>query len=96
MALRRWSVTWWAAALWTSHLVVDYFTAYGRFGLKQVSDLVTTLRRSGFLADPSRDVWADLEARLDPRSAPKERRWTEGTAMRLKVPLHGIDGFVTR
>src|SRR5919108_3730821 len=35
-----------------SDLVVDYFTEYGRFGLKQVSDLVTILRKSGFLADP--------------------------------------------
>src|SRR5438874_199503 len=79
-----------------SDLVVDYFSEYGRFGLKQVSDLVTTLRKCGFLTDPPRDLWADLEASLNPDSRPRERRWTEGTAMRLKVPLRGIDGFVTK
>jgi putative peptide zinc metalloprotease protein len=79
-----------------SDLVVDYFEKFGIFGLKQVSDLVTILRQAGFLTDPPRDIWTDLKERLDPSSRPRERRWTEGTAMRLKVPLHGIDGFVTR
>jgi CRP-like cAMP-binding protein/Zn-dependent protease len=78
-----------------SDLVVDYFEKFGTFGLKQVSDLVTILRQAGFLADPPRDVWAALRQQLDPTAAPVERRWTEGTAMRLKVPLRGIDGFVS-
>jgi CRP-like cAMP-binding protein/Zn-dependent protease len=79
-----------------SDLVVDYFEKFGTFGLKQVSDLVTTLRQADFLTDPPRDVWVDLGERLNPASRPPERRWTEGTAMRLKVPLRGIDGLVTR
>ena len=79
-----------------SDLVVDYFEKFGTFGLKQVSDLVTTLRQAGFLTDAPRDVWVDIGERLNPASRPPERRWTEGTAMRLKVPLRGIDGFVTR
>jgi CRP-like cAMP-binding protein len=78
-----------------SDLVVDYFEKFGTFGLKQVSDLVTTLRQAGFLTDSPRDVWVDLGQTLNPASIPPERRWTEGTAMRLKVPLQGIDGFVT-
>ncbi|GAC1614177.1 MAG: hypothetical protein NVS9B1_23410 [Candidatus Dormibacteraceae bacterium] len=77
-------------------LVVEYFEKFGTFGLKQVTGLVTTLRGAGFLVDPPRNVWTDLEARLRPDLQPKERRWTEGTAIRLKVPLRGIDGFVTR
>jgi CRP-like cAMP-binding protein len=78
-----------------SDLVVDYFDKFGTFGLKQVSDLVTILRQAGFLTDAPRDVWVDVSERLNPASKPPERRWTEGTAMRLKVPLRGIDGFVT-
>jgi putative peptide zinc metalloprotease protein len=78
-----------------SDLVVDYFEKFGTFGLKQVSDLVTILRQAGFLTDPPRDVWVDLGERLNPAMKAPERRWTEGTAMRLKVPLRGIDGFVT-
>jgi CRP-like cAMP-binding protein/Zn-dependent protease len=78
-----------------SDLVVDYFERFGSFGLKQVSDLVTILRQAGFLTDSPRDVWADLGERLNPAIKAPERRWTEGTAMRLKVPLRGIDGFVT-
>jgi CRP-like cAMP-binding protein/Zn-dependent protease len=77
-----------------SDLVVDYFERFGSFGLKQVSDLVTILRQAGFLTDAPRDVWGDLGVRLNPETKAPERRWTEGTAMRLKVPLHGIDGFV--
>src|SRR3981081_1543031 len=78
-----------------SDLVVDSFEKFGTFGLKQVSDLVTILRQAGFLTDPPRDVWVDLRERLNPGLKAPERRWTEGTAMRLKVPLRGIDGFVT-
>ena len=78
-----------------SDLVVDYFDRFGTFGLKQVSDLVTHLRQAGFLTDPPRDVWVNLGERLNPETKPPERRWTEGTAMRLKVPVRGIDGFVT-
>lgn len=78
-----------------SDLVIDYFEKFGSFGLKHVSDLVTTLRQAGFLTEPPRDVWADIGQRLNPETIPPERRWTEGTAMRLKVPLRGIDGFVT-
>ena len=78
-----------------SDLVVDYFERFGTFGLKQVSDLVTILRQASFLTDPPRDVWADVGERLNPGSKAPERRWTEGTAMRLKVPVRGIDGFIT-
>ena len=78
-----------------SDLVVDYFERFGTFGLKQVSDLVTMLRRADFLTDKPRDVWVDLRERLNPATRPPERRWTEGTGMRLKFPLRGIDGFVT-
>jgi putative peptide zinc metalloprotease protein len=79
-----------------SDLVVDYFEKFGTFGLKHVSDLITILRQAGFLTDPPRDVWKDLNEKLNPASKPVERRWTEGTAMRLRFPLRGIDGFVTR
>jgi putative peptide zinc metalloprotease protein len=78
-----------------SDLVVDYFEHFGSFGLKHVSDLVTGLRQNGFLTDPPRDVWVDLGERLNPATKPPERRWTEGTALRLKVPLRGIDRFVS-
>ncbi len=78
-----------------SDLVVDYFEKFGTFGLKQVTNLVTTLRQNGFLTDPPRDVWKDLAERLNPAIKPPARRWTEGTAMNLKVPLHGTDGFFT-
>ena len=78
-----------------SDLVVDYFEKFGTFGLKQVSDLVTILRQADFLTDSPRDVWVDLGETLNPASKPPERRWIEGTSMRLKVPLQGIDGFVT-
>ena len=78
-----------------SDLVVDYFEKFGTFGLKQVSDLVTILRQANFLTDTPRDVWVELGERFNPATKAPERRWTEGTAMRLKVPLLGIDGFVT-
>jgi putative peptide zinc metalloprotease protein len=78
-----------------SDLVVDYFEKFGSFGLKQVSDFVTLLRQFGFLTDPPRDVWVALGERLNPATKPPERRWTEGTAMRLKVPVRGIDGLIT-
>ena len=78
-----------------SDLVVDYFEKFGTFGLKQVTNFVTTLRQNGFLTDPPRDVWKDLAERLNPAIEPRARRWTEGTAMSLKVPLRGTDGFFT-
>ena len=78
-----------------SDLVVDYFEKFGTFGLRHVTELVTALRQADFLTDKPRDVWVDLGQRLNPATRPPERRWTEGTAMRLKVPLRGIDGFVT-
>jgi putative peptide zinc metalloprotease protein len=78
-----------------SDLVVDYFEKFGTFGLKQVTNFVTTLRQNGFLADPPRDVWKDVAERLNPAIKPPARRWTEGTAMSLKVPLRGTDGFFT-
>jgi CRP-like cAMP-binding protein len=77
-----------------SDLVVDYFEKFGTFGLKQVSDLVTILRQADFLTEKPRDVWVDLGERLNPATKAPEHRWTEGTAMRLKIPLHGIDGLV--
>src|ERR1700682_3205605 len=79
-----------------SDLVVDYFDKFGTFGINNVSNPLPTFPQAGFLTDPPRAVWKDLAERLNPASKPAERRWTEGTAMRLRFPLRGIDGFVTR
>jgi CRP-like cAMP-binding protein/Zn-dependent protease len=77
-------------------LVVEYFRRYGSFGFRQVTDLVALLRKEGFLTDPPRDIYADLRERLDPSPPAPQRRWVEGSGLRLKVPIRGIDGLVTR
>ncbi len=77
-------------------LVVEYFRRYGSFGFRHVTDLVTILRQAGFLTDPPRDVYADLAERLHPSPPAPTRRWVEGSGLRLKFPVRGIDGLVTR
>ncbi len=77
-------------------LVVDYFHRTGRFGFDRVAALVALLRRSAFLRDPPKDIWEQLNQRLHPLDAPaRTGRW-EGTPLRLRLPLRGIDPFVTR
>ncbi|MDQ6711463.1 MAG: cyclic nucleotide-binding domain-containing protein [Candidatus Dormibacteraeota bacterium] len=77
-------------------LVVEYFRRYGSFGFRQVTDLVTLLRRAGFLTDPPRDVYQDLGERLHPSPPPAKRQWMEGGGLRMKFPVRGIDGVITR
>lgn len=79
-----------------SDLVVEYFRRFGSFGFRQVTDLVTLLRRAGFLTDPPRDIYQDLRERLNPSPPVRQRRWVEGSGLRMKFPVHGIDGLVTR
>jgi putative peptide zinc metalloprotease protein len=79
-----------------SDLVVEYFRRFGSFGFRQVTDLVTLLRQSGFLTDPPRDIYQNLGERLHPSPPPPRRRWVEGSGLRMKFPVHGIDGLVTR
>jgi len=79
-----------------SDLVVEYFRRFGSFGFRQVTDLVTLLRQVGFLTDPPRDIYKDLGERLHPSPPVRERRWVEGSGLRMKFPVRGIDGLVTR
>jgi CRP-like cAMP-binding protein/Zn-dependent protease len=77
-------------------LVVEYFRRYGSFGFRHVTDLVAVLRREGFLTDPPRDIYADLGERLNPSPPAPKRRWVEGSGLRMKLPIRGIDGLITR
>jgi putative peptide zinc metalloprotease protein len=77
-------------------LVVEYFRRYGSFGFRQITDLVALFRREGFLTDPPRDIYADLREGLHPSPPAPKRRWVEGSGLRMKVPIRGIDGLVTR
>jgi putative peptide zinc metalloprotease protein len=79
-----------------SDLVVEYFRRFGSFGFRQVTDLVTLLRNAGFLTDPPRDVYGDLGERLHPSPPVPQRRWMEGSGLRMKFPVRGIDRLVTR
>jgi CRP-like cAMP-binding protein/Zn-dependent protease len=79
-----------------SDLVVEYFRRYRSFGFRQVTDLVSLLSKSGFLTDPPRDVYASLHERLHPAPATSQRRWVEGSGLRMKFPVHGLDRLVTR
>jgi CRP-like cAMP-binding protein/Zn-dependent protease len=79
-----------------SDLVVEYFRRYGSFGFRQVTDLVNLLRQAGFLTDPPRNIYKDLGESLNPTPLVRERRWVEGSGLRLKFPVRGIDGLVTR
>lgn len=79
-----------------SDLVIDYFHRFGQFGFERIAELVNDLREAAFLRDPPRDVFADLMTRLHP--APKSARpsLAEGTLLKLRFPLRGIDAAVTR
>ena len=79
-----------------SDLVIDYFRQFGRFGFDRIATLVKDLRNSGFLVDPPRDVYATLNTRLKPATAPRRTGRWEGTALRLRLPLRGIDPVVAR
>src|SRR5919204_879919 len=79
-----------------SDLVVDYFERYGVFGFDAVSNIVGILRNAGFLADPPRDVWKDLDRRLPPEAGGHQPTWFEGPPPRLKIPVRNIDGLVGR
>src|ERR1700682_2613006 len=76
-------------------LVVDYFHQFGSFGYDRVVRLVGELRDAGMLTDPPRDIYAQLRDRLHPPAKPVKPRRTEGTFLMLRVPVRGIDGFVT-
>jgi CRP-like cAMP-binding protein/Zn-dependent protease len=79
-----------------SDLVVDYFRQFGRFGFDRIATLVADLRNAGFLVDPPRNVYQTLKGRLEPPAPPaRTGRW-EGTALRLRLPLRGIDPIVGR
>ena len=76
-------------------LVVEYFHQFGSFGYDRVVRLVGDLRDAGMLTDPPHDIYAQLRQRLHPPAQPvKPSRW-EGTFLMLRLPVHGIDGFVT-
>jgi CRP-like cAMP-binding protein len=76
-------------------LVVDYFHQFGSFGYDRVVWLVSELRDAGLLTDPPRDIYAQVRERLHPPAKPvKPGRW-EGTVLMLRLPIRGIDGFVT-
>jgi putative peptide zinc metalloprotease protein len=66
----------------------------GKMDLDGVTELVADLREAGCLLDPPRDIFDDLRRRLHP---PKRRRraLTEGGPLMMRVPLRGIDRFVT-
>ena len=76
-------------------LVVEYFDKYGTFGFQAVVNIVTILRNAGFLTDPPRDVWQELQTRLAGDPGPVRQSWHEGTLTRLKIPIRGVDGFFT-
>jgi CRP-like cAMP-binding protein/Zn-dependent protease len=79
-----------------SDLVIEYFRKFGRFGFDRIATLVKDLRNAGFLVDPPRDVYQALTTRLQPQALPaRTGRW-EGTALRLRLPLRGIDPVVGR
>ena len=79
-----------------SDLVIDYFRQFGRFGFDRIATLVKDLRNAGFLVDPPRDVYETLNRRLNPPAAPpRTGRW-EGTTLKLRLPLRGIDPLVAR
>jgi putative peptide zinc metalloprotease protein len=77
-----------------SDLVIEYFHQYGRFGFDRTAELVSDLRNWGFLEDPPRNIYTQLETQLHPLPVQKQRRW-EGTPLRLKLPVKGIDPLVT-
>ena len=79
-----------------SDLVIDYFRQYGRFAFDRIATLVKDLRNAGFLVDPPRDLYETLNHRLKPPPPPpRAGRW-EGTTLKLRLPLRGIDPVVGR
>jgi CRP-like cAMP-binding protein len=79
-----------------SDLVVEYFRRYRTFGFRHVTDLVSILRQARFLTEPPKDVYAELRERLQPSTPEPRRRWVEGSGLRMRFPVRGIDGLVTR
>ncbi|MDQ6714194.1 MAG: cyclic nucleotide-binding domain-containing protein [Candidatus Dormibacteraeota bacterium] len=79
-----------------SDLVIDYFRQYGRFAFDRIATLVKDLRNAGFLVDPPRDVYETLDRRLKPPAPPAGKRRWEGTTLKMRLPLRGIDPAVTR
>jgi len=79
-----------------SDLVIDYFHEFGRFGFDRIATLVKDLRNAGFLVDPPRDVYEALDRRLKPPAPPAPKRRWEGTTLKLRLPLRGIDPIVGR
>jgi putative peptide zinc metalloprotease protein len=79
-----------------SDLVIEYFHRFGRFGFDRIAKLVSDLRNAGFLMDPPRDVYKQLTSGLHPETRPKKPSRWEGNALRLRLPLRGIDPLVTR
>ncbi|HVS05141.1 MAG TPA: cyclic nucleotide-binding domain-containing protein [Candidatus Dormibacteraeota bacterium] len=79
-----------------SDLVIEYFRRFGRFGFDRIATLVADLRHAGFLVDPPSDVYQTLKGRLQPEAPPKRGGRWEGTALRLRLPLRGIDPVVGR
>jgi putative peptide zinc metalloprotease protein len=78
-----------------SDLVVGYFHRFGRFAFDRIASLVHEFRQAKLLTDPPHDIYKELGAQLHPKPEAKPRRW-EGTPLRMRLPLRGIDGFVTR
>jgi putative peptide zinc metalloprotease protein len=79
-----------------SDLVIEYFRQYGRFAFDRIATLVKDLRNAGFLVDPPRDVYETLDRRLKPPPPPARKGRWEGTTLKLRLPLHGIDPVVER
>lgn len=77
-----------------AELTAEEVQESGRMDLDGVTELVADLGEAGCLVDPPRDIFDDLHQRLRP---PKQRRraLTEGGLLMMRVPLRGIDGFVT-
>jgi CRP-like cAMP-binding protein len=75
-------------------LVVEYMDKFGSMDFDAVAELVEDLRAHGFLTDPPRDLYEDLETELHP---PPPRRFTfaQGSLLDIEFPVRGVDGFVT-
>jgi putative peptide zinc metalloprotease protein len=66
----------------------------GSMDLDGVADLVADLRESRCLTDPPRDIYENLRLRLAPPQR-RRRALTEGGLLMMRIPVRGIDGFVT-
>src|SRR2546428_1268001 len=65
----------------------------GSMDLNGVAELVADLREAGCLLEPPRNIFDDLRGRLHPSK--RRRALTEGGLLMMRVPLRGIDRFVT-